>query len=189
MPMQRYGELMTWFTRTIQTDEVVFANRTISSLLPAYTPANVFYAREANLHYMSDAEVEARYLVNTYFDPPLSRERILADERAIWGTYYINRFQHNAQGNKLRRALGLSERVVERYPEKEISELIEKSGRLKNLPFRDVIALYRVDYIVWDKKADPRWRVEDHVPSAQKIVDGGDFAIYDMRFAGNAPSY
>ncbi len=161
---QRYGETLSWLREHTITDEVVFANAQLSELIPVYTQDNVFFAREANLHYMSDNEVQQRVLISDYFSPTITQKSLIDEERSIWGTYYIDQYAHELQMNKLRHLLGIKEKVVKRYPENEIKSLVDEGNRIKSVEFRDVLSPYRVDYVVWDTASDPEWDVPHKVP-------------------------
>lgn len=177
---QRYGPAIHWLNKNTEIDTVVYANAALSSIIPAYTHNNVWYAREANLHYMSNNEVIYRFLVQQYFASVFDREIILKNERAIWGTYYINRSAHEVQANKLRHVFGLPLLHVERYPESEIQKLIEEWNRLKTLPFHEVIVPYRLDYIIWDRDTNPDWDIEIRLPGMEKLFEANNVIIYRL---------
>jgi hypothetical protein len=176
---QRYAPVLAWLREHAKADEVVFAREELSRLIPAYTSQNVFYAREANLHYMSNAEVRERFLVRNYFDPPLAREDIFDIERSVWGTYYINRWQHAQQSNKILGVFGLPKKEVARLPDEEVERLLNDDQKLKQKDFRDIIARYRVDYLVWDTPSDPEWAVDSRAPGLVLVALVGEgFRIY-----------
>ncbi len=54
---QRYGKVLSWLNENTEKDSVIVSDEPLSVLVPAYTHDNVFFAREANLHFMSDEEV------------------------------------------------------------------------------------------------------------------------------------
>lgn len=177
---QRYGPLFRWATGNTERDAVFFANKQISSLLPSYTHVNVYYAREANMHYASDDEVERRYVASEYFSSHVDGETIRDNERLIWGTYYTNRRQHAAQVNKLLNALGLDVHEVEQLPETEIVRILADIKRQHERDFREVLGPYRADYIIWDRREDPTWEPEIQVLGLTKLFDENDIVVYRL---------
>lgn len=180
--MQRYAPLLVWLQEHAQPDDVVFADEELSRIIPVYTSQNVLYVREANLHYMHDREVEERFLAQNYFEAPLTREDIPRIERAVWGTYYINRWQHAQQLNKLSRMFGFSGQYPERFPQDRVDALIEHDLMIKKQSFRSVLAPYRVNYVVWDTKKYPNWAIDDQMKREEFLAEVGDgFRVYRMQ--------
>lgn len=178
---QRYAPVLAWFREHAERDAVIYAPEELSRLIPAYTSQNVFYAREANLHYLSDDEVRDRFLISRYFDPPLTEKDIPDIERSVWGTYYINRWQHAQQLDKPLRFFGLSASMPERFPRELISALLEEDKEYKLRIFGDLLAPYRVDYIVRDTKRGSGWQrgIPSNLHQVAEIGDG--FVIYRAR--------
>jgi len=153
---QRYGGVFTWLNEHTRMDDVVYANDTLSTLIPAYTHNNVLYAREANLHLMPDADVHARYVASRYFSP-LNRDMVIAEEHAVFGTYRINYSAHLASENILRKVVGIVPRGFSRYDEDAITDVLALHADATKTPFAEVIAPHRVDYVIWDSVLDPTW--------------------------------
>jgi len=177
---QRYGPLLVWFRENTELDEVVFASAELSAFIPAYTHNNVFYVREANMHLMSDQEVIRRFIINNYFQEPLDRKFLLENERSIWGVFYINRDLHFQLWNKIRKALGLSEKILPRFPEDEIKKIILLASEIKKLDFQKVISSYRIDYLVWDTRKNPEWKL-NKIMGLEKVNRIEEFEIYKLR--------
>ncbi len=157
--LQQYGEVIRWIQN--QTDHrahTYFAHQELSAIIPAYTSANVYYAREANLHFMTNEEVETRYVVSKYFEDEVTHEDVLKDERAIFGTWYLNNYGHTQQQNQLRKLLGLEIKYAERYPDTQ--SVLSHWEKNKTMNFTDLINNANVTHIIWDKENDPEWEDE-----------------------------
>ncbi len=176
---QRFGNVLQWLRTETPKDSVVFADPELSSLIPAFTSNNVFYASPALLHYMSNEEVRTRFLAQRYFDVSLSDTAITEGERGIWGNYYVDRYGHATQQNILRRVLGLPELFVERYPTEDIKLLQQVWKEYKQQSFRDLIVPFRVDYIIWDTLRYSSWNIAGE--GFTELVAIGDFRVYRMQ--------
>ncbi len=156
---QRYGPVMAWLKQSTLPDEVIFTSDELSSLIPAYTNNNVFYAREANLFFIKDSEVKERFILNHFWDN-FSDDFIKRHERAIWGTYYINRYAHSLNQQQVKRLLGIKSQAIERLPAEEITKLRRLANELKAEKFEDQVKKYRLDYIIWDSYKQPNWQLD-----------------------------
>lgn len=174
---QRYAPVLSWLDQHTKTDDVVYADPTLSLYIPAYTRDNVFFSSYAQESYMPDAEIEERFLLGHYFDPPLSREDIIRSEQAVFGAQYVGRWQHAETMNKVRAALGLAPISLERYPEEKIQSLIASEKNVQLVPFALAVQDYRVEYLLWDKVNDPSWRMPAS-PAFRKVYEEGDFVVY-----------
>ncbi len=175
---QRYGKVISWLKQNTEPDQVVFANDQLSSLIPAYTSNNVFYAREANLFFMPNAEVWERFILNHFWDNLLDDSFIKQHERPIWGTYYINRYGHKAKWQRIGQRLGLQVEPIERLPQIEIDKFKQLAQTVQSKQFIDQVKKYKLDYIVWDSYKQPHWQVK-HLPV--KLVWQSD-GIFVYRF-------
>lgn len=177
---QRYAPVLTWLNEYTNKDDVVYTDQMLSNIIPAYTHNNVFFSSAAGLYIMPQREMRSRFLAAHYFDTELTRDRMtdgLAMERQVYGNYYIEVSAHTRSLNKLRRVLGLEPLPIERYPEADIQLLIEEWGAQKSRSFMQVLAGYRVDYVIWDRAAHPEWDI-DTIPGLRKVFESGDIVVY-----------
>ncbi len=177
---QRYTPLFAWLSLHADKDAVVYANIDASYVLPAYTSANVFYARQANMHFMTEEAVWEKALMGAYFEPMFAREALIAKERTFFGTHYINKAAHEGQQNKARALFGISPHIEERYPESDIEILVDQWHLNAETPFRELIKGYRIDYILWDKKTDPQWQPKLEASELTAVFQSDDFVLYEL---------
>jgi len=156
---QNYAEILNRLNDNAPKDSVVFADKNITEFIPAYTSLNVFFSRNANLFFISNREVEKRFIINNYWEN-FSQEFILSSERSIWGTEYINSYNHGLNKNKLRKLFFLPLKNYVRVPGEEIDRVITLAHQMQKQDFKSLLGDYRVDYLVWDKNVDVNWRVE-----------------------------
>ncbi|MHB1316310.1 MAG: hypothetical protein ACYCZW_00445, partial [Minisyncoccota bacterium] len=95
---QNYAPIFHWLNRNAKPDDVVYTNDDIGYFLPVYTSQNVYYSAFSILFFMTDKEVEDRFIINHYFDT-FTREYIIKNQRMIFGGYYINQFGHMRSKN------------------------------------------------------------------------------------------
>jgi len=153
---QRYGEIFEWLKNNTKKDSVVYANQELSSLIPAYTHNNVFYAREANLYFLSNEEVKKRFIINNYFED-VDKEFLLKNERSIWGTEYINKRGHFGQQNKIRKILGIAPKALPAVPDEEIENMLTLDKEIKEKSLKENLDVYRADYFIRDLSVNIDW--------------------------------
>lgn len=177
---QRYAPVLAWLNAHTKIDDVVYADQTLSSLIPAYTHDDVFFSSAAGLYIMPQGEMRARFLAAHYFDATLTRDTMttgLAYERQMYGNYYIEVSAHTRSLNQLRRMIGMSQLPIERYPEADIRALIQEWQDQKSKSFMQVLSRYRVDYVLWDRAAHPEWDI-DIVKNLHEVYKSGDIVVY-----------
>lgn len=177
---ERYGPVLTWLDTHTKTDDVVYANQTLSPYIPAYTRDNVFYSTWADVAYLPQSEVDARFIGTRYFDPTFTRDMILNFEIDVLGAPYLGEYQHTVMINKLRKFFGLAPLPTERYPEEIIQKLLTEAKRVREGTFKDALQGYRVDYLVWDTRADPLWKIPK-TSGLIKLYEANDIAVYSVQ--------
>jgi len=156
--IQNYRSIFDWLNTNATLDEVVFANEDISNFLPIYTKQNIYYSAYSILFFMTNEEVEKRFVINNYFED-LNEEVIRYRQRSIFGSFYLNEYGHNLSKNKLRKLFGLPQVSYEMVPPEEIERIRSLVESIKKESFEKQIKTYKVDYIVWDSVKDPEWNI------------------------------
>lgn len=156
---ERYGPVLSWLDAHTTTDDVVYANMTLSPYIPAYTRDNVFFSNWAEVSYLPQSEIETRYLGNEYFNTNFSSSTVRADETAVLGSSDVGIYQHALTENHLRKLFGLPLLTPARYEDARIASLVTKETQLQKGSFNAALAGYRADYVVWDTVADPGWNL------------------------------
>lgn len=172
-------ELFGWLNRHVEPDAVVYAPPSLSSLIPIYTAANVFFAVPVRLSFVPDAEVLDRFLLNHYAET-LDRERVAANERAIYGVQFINAAAHARQGNRLRAIFGFRLKPVDPLPAEAVERVVARSGELGAADFKGALKRYRVDYLISEatRSSHPAFAA---LPFLTEAATVGRFAIYRLR--------
>lgn len=173
---QRYEPVLSWLESYTKKEDVVYSDDRLSNFISIYTSNNVYYCREANLFFISNQEVKHRFVMNNYWDE-YSDEFLKDNERAIWGTEFINKYNKKRSENRLRRIFGFNEIENIRYPSYELEEMKDFSGELRSKDFETELKKYRVDYIAWDKKEKPNWRVES-LDFVEELYEANDIVIF-----------
>lgn len=169
---QRYGEVMDWLNENAEKEEVVFANNETSHLTVIYTPLNVFYHSSAMLNLAATRERLLDIIFLFYRLQGISKDEasevFSRDERDISFMLYGIHYRDSTGDYR-----GM--------PDEIIDELIQKykdSFRLSTVDFlNNLWEKYQVKYLVWDKKNNPSWQL-DQYQFLKKAVEIGDFAIY-----------
>lgn len=174
---QRYAPVFEWLRRNTKPDEVVFANNAMSVLIPIYTANNVFFQSLAGLHFVSNGEVQERFVLNNFWDT-FNPTYAVANRFNIWGAYYPTLYDHNQSKNKIRSWFGLAEKEYVKYPPEAIDSFLRLAEKVQSQDFATQLKKYRVNYFVEDKKND-RWPI-DKLLFLKPVFQTDDLLIYEV---------
>ncbi len=184
---QRYAPLVRFLNEKTPLDSVVFANPTLSYLLPAYTHDNVYYAWYIFNMPASDREVMERYLLSHVFEPDFYKDPSLGistETQVLW----TQPFQTERNTQSVQRLFHIP--TEERHsPTQEIAFASSTLARLRSrgLDLR-ALGAYRLDYIVWDTRDQPGWNL-DRVAGLTKVFQDGGIEVFTVpRSAARGPS-
>ena len=173
--IQKYGPVMDWLKANSEKEEVVFGNDMTSHLVVIYTSLNVFHHRAA-MYSLSASRERLFNSVFTYYRldgvGKNDAQKFFFDnqEKTSWEIY----------GMLYRETVG-NNRVT---PDEVTQGLIDKYKESLSVPnnrFLDwVWNKYKVGYLVWDKKVDPKWQL-DQYSFFKKVAEFDDFAIYEKK--------
>jgi hypothetical protein len=177
--IERYGSIIRWLNTNTPTETVVFTGEELSSLIPAYTADRIFYARNANLHIMTDDEVWTRFLLE-YRDANLNDEFLNAHIGPIWGVHPYDQYGHEVQLNKLRKLIGLPPASAELLPNDVKAQFRNFAVTLKKEPVQDVLDSRRIDYAVSSPDFIlPKW-LKQVFPAMQAVYTSDDMTIFKL---------
>lgn len=172
---QKYGPVMRWLGENAERDAVVFGNDTVSHMTVIYTPLNVFYHRA--LPFASLSATYARQLDTMFsffrlrgIENPDAREVFFKERKTVsiemYGIYY-------------RELNGTYESI----PDNQVEEVLAHYEEALKTPapewLENVWRKYGVTYVVWDKKSDPTWQIEN-LPFLEEVAVFGDLSIYKL---------
>ena len=177
---QNYKPIFDWLNNNTAKDSVVFANNDLSTLIPVYTKNNIYYNRFANLFFISDQEVQERFVINNYWEE-FDDEFIYDKQRSIWGVHYIDAYGHNTSKNILRKFFNLPPQEYEKIPKQKIDEFVLLAEDIQSGELSDYLFNYRVDYFVWDKNKNPNWQL-DNLDFLEEVYFYDNFFIYKIIF-------
>ena len=177
---QNYAPVFSWLNTHTEKDSVVYADDILSMLIPVYTSNNIYYGPFANLFFMSDNETEQRFIVSHYWNN-FSKNFITTYEREIWGTHFVNDYNHNQSKNALRKIIGWKPVQYARFSDSEINRVISDAHVIQKQQFKDVLKKsgYKVDYLVWDKNKDTEWK-PDAMPFLKPVFVSGNVVVYQV---------
>lgn len=172
---QRYGPVMKWLAEKAPKEAVVFANNEISHLTVIYTPLNVFYHRAASFSSFFATEARQQEILFSFF-----RLRRVGAETAMEAfSQSINQVSSDLYGTYYRKFLG----TYEEMPKEKLQEVVGLYQKTLSVPtaawLYEIWKKYEVEYLVWDKKTDPLWRL-DQYKYLKKVAEFGDIAIYQF---------
>jgi len=176
--IQNYAAVFEWLNKNTPKDSVVYTNPDLSGLIPVYTANNVYYAREANLFFISDNEVLDRFVLNNFFED-FNKDFIIENVRSIYGVRFIDVYGHTVQGNKLRRLLGVKPEQEIYLPEEAIEKVISRAKELQSGDFIKELKQFRIDYLIWDKNKNPGWKIDPNFFS--EIYSKNNTIIYQSK--------
>lgn len=169
----RYGPAMSWLGKNSQKDEVVFTDEETGYFVLIYTPLNLFshFKAQTCLAASRDLLVDGIFL-NYRLDgvDKDSAEEFFFNSRGdishfLYGMYYD--FKTGSYAG---------------IPDEIIFDLVKKyqdSFSLSDAEFiKNLFNGHEVRYVVWDKKAKPRWQFEQY-DFLKKAAEFNDAVIYE----------
>ena len=169
---QRYGPAMDWLNENAEKEEVVFANEEVSNLVAIYTPLNVFHHRSDQL-FLSATDERLLDIVFTFY-------RL----RGV-GMHNVEEVFHNERGSISTNLYGIYYRELlgayENIPEEKLEEIITLYKETLKSPTQEWLSSvwhkYDVEYLIWDKVANPSWKL-DLLGFLKKEADFGQIMLY-----------
>ena len=155
----------------------MFANSHLSLLVPVFTHNNIIFDRNANHFFMSNREVQERFLIQSYFED-VDEAYVRLFERSFFGVHYTDVDGQARQENKVRKLFGFPLRPLEGIPQAEIDNVLDQAEKIKSSDFESLLKKYHVTRLVWDTARDSHWQGIEGMPFLELIATAGDFRIY-----------
>jgi len=177
--LKNYAEelaVVGWLNKNSKKDDVIYAPADLSLLIPIYTPNNVYFAVPARLYFVPQQEILDRFVLNNYF-AKFDRDFVIRNFRSIYGVYYTDLAAHLIQENKIRSILELAPKSAQPFPTEAINTVLARKKELAGKSFARELVRYRVDYLVFNKRANYS-SFFDSAGFLKRVWDGGDYAIY-----------
>lgn len=172
---QKYGPVMDWLNEHGEKEAVVLANNEASHMVVIYTSLNVFHHRAA-MYSLSATRDRLLDAIFTFY-----RLRDISAEEAR-DTFFTERefISSTIYGMHYRELLGSYEAI----PDEKIEDIaaLYRESLVTPTPawLERTLAKYEVEYVIWDKDADPEWRLEQY-PFLEGAVSFGDITIYKIK--------
>lgn len=171
---QKYAPVMSWLDNNAEKEAVVFANRKTSIFVVIYTSLNTFHHMSAQLFLAATEDRLLNSLFSYYRLVGVNDgnvNEIFTKDSAVfssevYGIYYRDTFGSYEAiiGEKL-------DEIIDMYKNTLSTETSEW--------LYDIWKEYEVEYIVWDKKVDPEWKL-DRYSFLKEEGSFGDIAVYSF---------
>ncbi|MEK7084201.1 MAG: hypothetical protein AAB932_03140 [Patescibacteria group bacterium] len=165
---QRYADVVTMLEQQITPERVIFANSTISGLIPAYTRHNVYYHGGMGDFLVSEERRRHGYYVYLFLQG--------IDNGTVEN--YFSHPEHLDEAGAL--IFSMKYRVSNGcygcFPEKVRRDIISGYKDFLKNDFLGELSRYPLDYVVWDSIADPSWHVERYFHA--KIYEKDGIIVY-----------
>src|SRR3989344_605655 len=169
---QQYGPVMHWLNQNAAKEAVVLSNDEISHLVVIYTPENVFYHRAGMYSLAATRE--------RLFDTIFTFYRLRGvDDKNVRDIFFTERgyLSSSMYGIYYRDLIGQYEDI----PDAKIEDMVTRYKATLTTPtnqwLKSIFAKYEVEYVVWDKKADPLWHLQKYT-FLKEVASFGDIAMY-----------
>ena len=165
---QRWGPVFDWLNTHSKKDDVILANPEISETLPVYTHNYVYGALHAATYPVPTTRLAHNYFVTIYLDgvrTDTARDFFYnTDNRNALGQYIF-------EGQYWRAKCG----SFGCFPDPTLETLIADYQKFLTRSPLVNLKKYKLDYILWDTKRDPVWRLNQYsflrpVFSADKVI-------------------
>ncbi|MEK7615701.1 MAG: hypothetical protein AAB420_00665 [Patescibacteria group bacterium] len=171
--LQSYAPILQWLRQNTIPESVVYSNEELSTIIPAYTSNNVYFARNANLFFLSDAETIDRALIGHYFDT-IDTQWVHDHVRELYGVRYQDIYGHLVQENKLRKLLRLPQKTAIMLPDEAIERVVTRAQHIQAMGFQKALQHYRVDYVISESIRNPEFM--------KPVATVGTFTIFQVSF-------
>ncbi len=167
---QRYAPVFAWLNANTAKDETVLAPFEMTDYIPALTHNNVYYSSFGVYTLLPTARLENQYVVYKYLAgvPKQGFEQYLESRRAEV-SYSLFAYTYVFQDDN----------CLTCFPNHYLSNLDKKYQSLSDQNFLSFLKQYPLDYVVWDMKKNPEWRLDRFKWKVIKNFDG--FIVYDVR--------
>lgn len=170
------GLLIEWLNDNAKPQEAVYAEERLSIVIPGYTQQDVFYARNANIAFMPDAEVIDRFIIQN-FRTPLTPEFLSQHEREFLGHGSINANSHALQKQKILGLFGITVDVPKRVADDSVTQVLARAEELRSVPFEESIKGYRADYFIIGKNEQYPLTAED-LTFTEPVFETENYTVY-----------
>ncbi len=176
---QYYADAFAWINTYTQKDAVILSDMELMSFIPIYTSANVYNSYYAFVLPASDQEIIERTLLSHFFEPDFftANEFGFKDgDRILWSlAAEAEKNTHSIAGIWPIPYEPQYSLVKEKKKVAEVYDNLLKEGWNISL-----FKKYRLDYIIWDKKEQPAWNIEQYkeLELAKRL---GDLFIYRFK--------
>jgi len=168
---QRYAALFSWLNQNTPKDTTVFASEKISNYLPALTHNNVYYHGTGIYTLVPDERLSHGYLLYNYLDGV--------------ATSSAREFMDRDRGHISAFVFGYTYSFIPGvcygcFPDQFFDQLVARYQSITDDRFIAELKKYQVDYIVWDRQANPTWRVDRFgLPIAVEFNSGQ--VVYEVK--------
>jgi len=165
---QRYAPVLAWLKQQTPLDSVVFANDTLSELIPAYTHNNVYHSAYVPYYLYSQKDFEYRFFLRLYFSG-VTRDDVRAhlsdhrDETAFYLFGLKYRYTYTANCSAC-------------FPDEINENLATAYAEFLKEDFITLAKKYRLDYMVWDTLENPGWRMP--VKDLKQVFEKDNLVIF-----------
>lgn len=166
--LQRYAPLISWLDKNIQAESAILADNNLSKLIPAYTRHNVYGGGESQGFLVPESRLRHNLYINTFLNGVEkgeakdyfyeNRDLIIG---LIFGIYY-------------REKTG----CFICAPDVVLDELVFEYQDFLDRDFIGELKKYRIDYLVWDKKSAPEWRLDRFFN--ERVYEDEEFLVYKV---------
>lgn len=168
---QRYANVFRWLNQNATKTDVVFSNNELSLKIPAYTITNPYWnyftlayltplerTKNALFMYLKINDVKPSDINHeSYFHPPVVNKPETKNNKG---------YEYEEVNILLR------DYMTGIYPE-GMKEMYES---FYNKSWKDVLGIYKIDYLIWDKKINPNWSFEKSL--FKEVFVGDDLIVY-----------
>lgn len=166
---QRYADVLQWLHGNTPKDSAVLTNISLAHLLVGYTHDNAYYHRGLTDFMVPTERLRDGYFAYAYLDGLTKPEEVEASfnaQKNVIGSWLYGEYFRQMNGCKAC------------FPDEILQKLVLDYRRFLSQDFITELKRYPLDYIVWDRKKDPQWKIERFIKT--QVYDDGDITIYKV---------
>lgn len=167
---QRYAPFLEWVDQETKVATPFFTSHRMSEFLSAASHGDSYYTGSTVYTLAPNERLLDGYLAYKYLGAiPTSTFAIYAEANRNEISDYVFAYQYRF----------LPDVCLGCFPDSVIENAVEKYTKLTDDNFIEFLKRYPVEYLVWDKKDNPEWEIDNRF-GLEKVIEFGDIVVYKL---------
>ncbi len=166
--LQRYAPVIAWIDKNIKQESTIFAGQNWAGWITAYTSQNIYSGGVLHNFLVNPERFRHSLYVYTFLSGvnKENAKKFFYENRESVGASIFDQYYREQNG-----CYGC-------FPDALMEELIAGYQKFLDQNFVGELKKYPLDYLIWDKNADPAWKIDRFFHD--KVYDQDGIIIYKI---------